>query len=122
MAVHDPVGCHFRVVYRSWAGAGISREQHLQLSHVSSSAQTLPQPLQSKFAPHTALVSRLEGVSIPVSPQPVQQSPRGATMAHMFLYELHVGLDTVWCPTDAAGDEPDTGLGLLQHLPLSHKA
>lgn len=95
-------------------GAGISRQQHLQLCHISSSAQTLPQPLQSKS--HTALVSRVEGVTIPASPQPVQQSPRSATMVHMFLYVFHVGLDT------AAGDKPNTGLGLLQHLPLSHKA
>lgn len=43
-------------------------------------------------------------------------------MLHMFLCVLHVGLDTAWCPAGAAGDEPDTGLGLLQHLPLSHKA
>lgn len=67
---------------QSWAGAGISREQHLQVSQFSSSAQTL----QSKSAPHMALVSRLEGVTIPMSPQPVQQSPQGATMVHMFLF------------------------------------
>lgn len=117
MTVHGPLGCHFRVVYRSWAGAGISREQHWQLSRISSSAQTLPRPLQSKSTPRTALVSGLEGVAIPVSPQLVQQSPRGATTAHKFLYVLHVALGTAWCPPGA-----DTGLGLLQHLPLSHKA
>lgn len=38
-------------------------------------AHALPQPLQPKLAPHTAPVSRLEAVTIPVSPQPVQQSP-----------------------------------------------
>lgn len=43
-------------------------------------------------------------------------------MVHMFWYVLHVALDKAWCPPGAAGDEPDTGLGLLQNLPLSHKA
>lgn len=42
-------------------------------------------------------------------------------MVHMFWYVLQVALDTAWCPPGAAGDEPDTGLGLLQHLPLSTK-
>lgn len=70
----------------------------------------------------TRLLSLGSGVTIPVSSQPRQQSPRGATMVHMFWYVLHVALDKAWCPPGAAGDEPDTGLGLLQNLPLSHKA
>ena len=38
-------------------------------------AYTLPQLLRPKPAPHTAPVSRLEGVTVPASPQPVQQRP-----------------------------------------------
>lgn len=85
-------------------------------------ACALPQPPWLKPAPHLAPVSRLEGVTVPVSPQQVQQSPPGTTMAHTFLSVLHVGLGKARCPTDAAGDEPATGPGLLQHLLLSHKA
>lgn len=85
-------------------------------------AYALPQPPWPKLAPHTAPVSRLEGVTVPVSPQPVQQSPRGTTMVHTFSPVPHVGLGKAQCPADAPGDEPAMGLGLLQHLPLSHKA
>lgn len=75
-----------------------------------------------KPTPRMARVSRLKGVTIPASPQPVQQSPRGTTMSHAFSTVPQVGLGKARCPADAAGDEPARGLGLLQHLPLSHKA
>lgn len=78
------------------ATSGLCTEAGQELASPGSSIATQPHSFLCHSLcspnPHTTLVSRLEGVTIPVSPQPVQQSPRGATMVHTFLYALHVGL------------------------------